>query len=355
MIYRRRNSVRTAVLFLLLLTAFIISSAFIKVPFTIKSMAEIFPKEKWIITAGNGSQINFNLIDYTRGHSSHYNISQFERGEFVTTDFIKHLNDKKEVALGDTIISMQSTYIIDQIVSAEGALEIAFAELKSQRTGEKEPLIKEAENRLKYNEEKIAEQITLFGRTKQLFEKGLCSLQDYELQKWNIDLLNIESKIYKSQIESLKTGVKPETINLLEARIKSARNYLMFLKQKETQLTLLSPISGKIVSSFSPDTLLKVIDYTRIILHEPVKLADLPAIKEGSTISVSFTGFDEVYTGYILSIEKEIKIINGQQIAFVSLMFDNPDARLLPGMIVENSLNLKKTTLLDSILRLIIN
>jgi hypothetical protein len=355
MIYRRKNTVKLAVLFFLLLALLVFLSAVIEIPFLIKTYGEVFPKEKWLITGGNGAQITSNLIDYTRGHTTHYDISQFERGEFISTNFSKYLKDKKEISLGDTVISMQSTNVIDQIIAAEGNLEVALAELKSKNSGEKAPLIVEAENRLKYTQEKAAEQSVLFERTKQLFEKKLNSQQDYELQKWNLDLLNIEAGIYKSQIENLKTGVKPEEVKHLEAQVNSARTYLNFLKQKEVQFTLLSPLHGKIVSSFSSDTLLNVIDYSSVVLHEPVKLSDLIEIKEGDKIQISFTDMDAPLYGYVASIGQEVKFVNSQQIVYITLILDNPDTRFLPGMVIENSLSTRKTTILNYIIHLLRN
>jgi len=355
MINRQKKFIKLAAGFLLLLAIVLISSTFIEIPLKIRTYAEVFPKEKWIITRGNGGQIISSFIDYVQGHAANYDIAQFERGEFVSVNFMKYLKNKKELSKGDTIISMRSSDIRDRIVAAEGKLEIAFANLKSQSSAEKGALIKEAESQLKYNQAKISEQKVLFNRAKQLYEKELCSQQDYESQKWALELLEIEGDIYRAQIENLKTGVKPEEIKHLEAEIKSAKEYLTFLKEKEAQLTLLSPLNGKIISSFSPDTLLNATNTGEIVIHAPIKAAELAELKTGQTVQTSFSNMDNTKAGLISSIDQEIRIINGQQFVFVSMVFENKDNFLLPGMIVETSFTLRKVRLFDSIIKLFTN
>lgn len=353
MIYRQKKILHISGIIFFICVAFLILSAFVETPLQIKTYSEVFPKERWFLTRGNSGQVISNLIDFTLGHSSFYNISEFERGEFVSIKFSEYLNGKREIKTGDTIANIKSSDVQDRLLSAKGELEIAMANLKSQNSSQKEPLIREAENKLKYTVEKIEEQKILLERATQLFQKGFSSKQEYELQKWNFDLLQIEEKIYRSQVENLSTGVKPEEARHLEAQVEAIEKKLNFLKRMESDYILISPIDGKIISSFSPDTLLNIANYREIVLHTPVKVDDLNEFKEGQNLTVDFPSYGESTKGKIISINKQVRIVNGQQVVFLSVLLQNKNEKFLPGMVVENSLMPRNNRLLDQIIRLI--
>lgn len=355
MIYKQKKTIHIVVAFLIISLILLVISAFIKIPYQISTSSEVFPKEKWLLTRGTGGELISHMIDFEKGHTTLYDISQFERGEFVSVNLDQFLKGRKEISVGDTIVTMQSSNVTDQLITAEGELNVAIASLKSQSSAQKKPLIEEAENRLRYTEERLIEQKVLYERAKQLFEKGVASQQEYELQKWTYDLLEIEKKIFLAQLENLRTGVKPEDINLLESQINSLNRRLTFLKDWNSKLAIISPIDGKIITSLSPDTLLNVVNFNQIILHAPIKIYDLLEFEEGQKIELSFTDFNGNYSGVIVNKNQEIKIVSGQQVAFISILIDNVDKQLLPGMIVESSLILNEITLFDYIIRLITN
>jgi hypothetical protein len=351
MIYRQKKIMRASIVLVIVSAVLLFLSAFIEVPFNISTYSEVFPKEKWILTRGNSGQIISNHIDFTQGHSSSYNISQFERGEFISLKFSEYLKDRKEFNAGDTIANICSSDIQNQLIAQQGELEIALANLKVKNSSQKEALVLEAQNKLKYTEEKINEQKILFARTNQLFEKGYTSKQEFELQKWNLDLLGIEEKIYRAQLDNLLTGVKPEEVKLLESQVRTIEAKIDFLEKRKSDLVVTTPIKGKIISSFSPDTLLNLTNISEVVLHTPVKVADLPEFKENQDLSVYFSSTGESITGKILSIDKEVKLVNGQQVVFLSVLLKNITEKLLPGMVMENSLKLRSSSLLNQILR----
>lgn len=353
MIYRQKKISYLTIVFLVILIIFIIVSNFINVSLQIETYSEVFPKAKWLLTRGNGGQIISHLIDYSSGHTTKYDLTQFERGEFISLKFNELNSSEKSINIGDTLISMRSSYVLDRLIDSQGELEVALANLKSQSSSEKEALIKEAESRIHYIDEKLNEQKILYDRTKQLFEKGLGSKQEYELQKWTYDLLEIEKKINAAQLDNLKTGVKPQEIAHLESQVNAARKRLNFIKERESQLTIVSPISGKVVSSFSPDTLLTIVDVNNVVLHAPVKVDHYTEFKVGQSVHAQFEQFHQSLVGEVISIDKEVKIINGSQTVFISLLFANTSNQMLPGMLLKNKLFIKEITLFQYMKRMI--
>lgn len=353
--YKRKKIALYSVFIIAFSVASLYACTLIDITFQIDAIGEIFPKEKWTLIRGDGGQIISNLIDFTKGHTTQYNIFQFERGELVSTNLSGFLGDKNELSQGDTILSMKSSDICSQLLTAESELKVASAQLQSKSSSEKEPLIKEAEHRLKYTQEKANEQKIMFERSRSLFEKGLCSKQEYETQKWNYDLLAIEDKIYSAQLENLKTGVKPEEIQLLKTQIQAFGARVNFLRERESQMYITSPIQGKIIPTFTPDTFLNITNYSSVVLHLPVRLKDLSEFYEGQRIPVSFATIEKSFTGKILTISKEIKIINEQQAVFISVLFENNSDLLLPGMVLESAIKLRRITLFDYLIKTIAN
>lgn len=351
MVYRKKKTLHLFLIFVVLATIALIASNYVYTNVRINSYSVVLPKEKWLITLGGNGQVISNLIDYTGGQTLQYNITQFERGEFVAMNFAKILSAKREFAKGDTVISMLSSDVKNQTVEAFNQLEIANAKLKSLNSAEKEPVVKEAQTRLAYVDEKIGEQKVLVERTQKLLDKGYASQQEFDLQKWNLDLLEIEKQIYTSQLENLKTGVKPEELNYLQSEINSIKAKLNFLKERESQLIITSPINGHVVTSLSPDTLLNVVNSKEIVLQLPIKVAHFKDFSVGQKILLSTSIDDKSFTGEVVSIDREVKIINQQQVVLVSVVVDNSSVNMLPGMVPEVTLKLTEITLFQQLLR----
>jgi len=350
MIYTAKKHYLIPVILIIVLIFFLLN-LLIKPNLTIKTLSEVFPKEKWLLIRGTNGQLISSMIDYESGLTVQYNLNQFERGEFISLKYFFNPQEKKFFNKGDTILSIYSSEVEDRLVTIEGELNIAKANLISQSTGQKEALIKEAQSRLNYVDEKINEQKILFDRSKALYEKNLISQQDYETQKWILDLLEIEKKIYKAQLENFSTGVKLEDIKLLKSQISALESRLNFLKKRKNDLTITSPISGSLLNVFSQDTLMTLINDREVILHTPVKISDLQFLKNGIIVKLQID--NSYYEGQIVFINKEIKLINNQQVVFISIKLDNRNGKLLSGMVLETLLQIKEISLIEYIQRLL--
>lgn len=351
MVYTQRNKTQILIVLLVVLTAVLVASLFIRSTIKLSSYSLVLPEEKWLVTLGGGGQIISNLINNVNGQTVQYNITQFERGEFVNLNFANSLSKKREFSKGDTVLAMNSSNVRDQLITALGELQIATAKYKSLSSAEKESLINEAKTKLAYVEEKISEQKVLVERTKQLFDKGYSSQQEFELQKWNLNLLNIEKEIFSSQLENLKTGVKPEELELVKSEINSVMARMDFLKERESQLVVLSPLNGKVAASLSPDTLLVVINSQKIVMNLPIKIANYKEFTVGQEIPLQINGSKTISTGKVISVDQEVKIVNQQQVVLVSILAENSAGELLPGMVTEVTLKLGEISLFQHLLR----
>ena len=353
MIYSGKKNYWVPFYFITIIVLILILIVFISPSLTIKTFCHVYPKEEWTLIRGNNGEIISCTVDYEKGHTIQYSLNQFERGEFVSLKISNELNHKDFINRGDTIASIISSEVEDKLITVEGELDVAIANLKAQSTGQKESMIREAENKLKYTEEKIKEQNVLYQRISALYEKDFSSRQEYDAQKWIIDLLQLEKQIYKAEVENVSTGVKGEEINLIESQINSIKKNLGFLKNRKNSLTIISPISGYMTNILSADTLIDIINDQEIVLNMPVKIEDLEFIKKGQSIKINISDFEKEYSGVILSISHKVEFLNSQQVIFVLVNVVNNDGKILPGMIKESYLQIKKITFYEYIQRLL--
>ncbi len=326
---------------------FLVLNLLINPVLRIKTYCQVYPIEEWVLTRGNNGQIISSMMNYERGHTAQYSLNQFERGEFISLKFSNKLNNEEFINKGDTIASIISSEVEDQLISLIGDLDVAKANLKTKNVGQKKSVIKEAANRLKYTEEKIEEHKVLFQRISSLYAKGLSSQAEYETQKWALDLLEIEKQIYKSELENASTGVKQEEIDLIESRISSIKSRLSFLRNRKNNLTIISPLSGYAKNIFSTDTLLAVINNKEIILKVPVKVEDIDLIKKGMNLKVNVSNLEKEFSGLVVFISPEVRFLNNRQVVFVSVKMDNSEEKLLPGMVKEINLEIKQIKLYE--------
>ena len=313
-------------------------SFFVKMQYDVSSYAEIFPREKWLLTRGRNGEMISTYIDYAKGRIDSYGLSNFERGESVSLNFSQYLGDKTQLSKGDTIALMNSTNLSDELISATSQVEVASANLRSQNSPAKEALISEAALKVVSAEKKIEEEKIIFERIKQLYTKGYSSQQEYDTEKNKLELLEIEARVNQANLQNLKTGVKPEEAALLESQIKAAKAKISFLHDKQCKYTLVAPFGGKLIPSFHADTLLNLSNWSDAVLHMPITLTDIANVKEGNNLTVYFPEKGISYTGKVLTVGKEVKMINNRQTVFVSLLIPNAEENLLPGMVLKCSM-----------------
>lgn len=339
---------RVRLLFLFGLTAFafplLFFSSLITIPYEMSSYAQVYPQQKWILSKGTDGQIISSLIDFTSGGPNEFNITQFDRGETVSFGIAASIKGKSELIAGDTIAKIYSSQISERIMIAEGKLVVARASLHSQSAGEKDALIKEAKTRLDYSKEKVNENKSLFQRKEQLFERGLISQEEFDIQKWELKLSGIEENIYRSQLEALTTGVKSEEINLLNSNIDALNSELIFLKDRNSKLAIVSPINGIISPTLSEDTLLTVLNVENVVLNIPVKVNEAGYFRTGDSLKLLLETPAKKFSGKLLSITKEVKILNNEQVLFLGVLVNNKNQKLVPGMVVKSDIVLEPLT-----------
>lgn len=350
---RKRKSPRYLQLLLIVSPLLIILSVLVEVPNDIAVHAEIFPKEKWLLTKGSNGEVISTHLDYVKGRNKSYSITNFERGEFLNIVFTDAVLNSTAVRLGDTVAFMKSNKLEEELLSANSQLDVAMANLKSQNSPAMEALLEEAKYKLDYSEKKIQEQKIIYERVKQLFEKGYSSQQEFDLNKNLLDLLQIEFRINEANLKALTTGIKPEEIAALESQITSIRRLSNYLENKKMQFTLTAPFSGTILPSYRTDTLFQLTNTNDVVLQVPIELTAVYKIKTAALHILEFPDFNKRVDGTIISVGSEVKILGGRQVVLATLLVSQQDNFLLPGMILRCNIISGDVTLAAYILELL--
>jgi len=317
----------------------------IKVEHSINIFAEVNPLQKWQISKGTDGQLTSALIDYETGFSNTFGVTQFQRGESMVFSFAESMKNKKEVKAGDSIGTIRSSDVEEKIVQLEGELAVAKAEFEANKTGEKQPLISEAKNRLEFAKAKLGQKKDTFSRNEQLYKKGFLPKESYETDLWEIKQLEIEISIYQAQLEAINTGLKPETLHLLESKVTALTKELESLKKRSKNFSVISPINGIINRSFSSDTILSIINFDKVVINVPLKIAYRNTLHEGEAIDVKFENYSSAFQGRLLSLSKEVKMLNFEQVIVAAILINNSEKQLLPGMITQGTIRLGKISI----------
>jgi hypothetical protein len=139
--------------------------------------------------------------------------------------------------------------------------------------------------------------------------------------------------------------VKPEEIAYLESQVKAVKARIGYLRNRSNQLTLIAPFTGRLQPSFSPDTLLYMTNCSDAIVHLPIALTDAGEFTEGKKVNLHCPESELSFSGTIITLGKEVTIIDMRQVIYVSILVEDCDAILLPGMVLRCSLNTKSVSL----------
>lgn len=327
----------------------------VKVPYELKSYGKIMPANKWVLSKGTDGQLIASSTNYVTGVSAGYSVAQFERGAEMKLSLRRSLITERYVDIGDTIGTVYASDIEERLAELNGKLGVAQAALEANLTGEKPAVVQEAEQRLIYTKAKAAEQHKIVARLQRLYEKNLIAEEEIELATNKALLLDIEISIDKARLEAVQTGAKPAKIKLLEAEINAFRQQRDALERRKQSFNITASTKGKISRTFSSDTLLVISDTTTFVAFMPIKLKDLKYLSETHSVSIRTEGRVQTFSGELVSLDKEVHVIQGEQVIVVSAVLKKVSGDILPGILAECIITCKPVTTVEYVKRVFKN
>ena len=303
---------------------------------------------------GANGQLLSNVFDYKEGISGGVRASQFAREGTMKLNFDPQIITGHMVEIGDTVGIILSSETAEQQAELRGQIAIMRASLESSIRGEKESVIREFEAKVNQANEAAANQRLIVDRLKALLAKNLVSQQEYDIAEGKEKVLDKEIDIARMQLESARTGARPEETAMLETSIAALEEQLNAVNGRMGTFSLISPISGSVSRSYSADTLLMISDASSLIAIIPVKANEYPYIDKDGDVEIYNNGVKNV-NGKIIYLDSEIHIMKGQQTRYATAVITNTKDELPLGMLSKCVIQCKKVTVAEYIRRFLLS
>ncbi|MCP4583424.1 MAG: hypothetical protein GY839_17585 [candidate division Zixibacteria bacterium] len=324
-----------------------------KLPYTVTGSGKIMPSQRWALVRGNDGQLLTSMVDYKSGLCDGYSVLQFAREGAMNLSIDPAVINRGNISKGDTVGAIYSSETEESLAELEGQLAGARALLAVEQGGRKESVIREFEQRLIHAQDKASEHQKILNRLKSMVQGDLISQQEYEISLGQARLLDIEISIAESQLAAVKTGDKPEQIELIKAQIKATQNDLDALYKRIESFSIISPLNGKISRMYTSDTLLVVSDTSSYVAIMPVEWKNSQFIKRGQTVDICPHGSISEVKGVLLNRGDEVQYINGHQVVVATILLEEISGGLKSGMLTKCNISCEPLTLLEHIVRFV--
>ncbi len=317
------------------------------VELAIDSPGKVLPIKEWRLIQAEDGALRASLQDHRRGTVDAYSINRFERGDAIQFNLNQGIFENRFIAAGDTIATIQSNEINLRMTELQGELAAREASLRLYNAGQKPALIEEARQSILRAQSRAAENLNVLNRLRRLHEQQLVAVEELEAAQSLQDVYDADVAIAEAQLRARETGARQEQIDLARTEIEALRASIGALGERVAFQTLVSPMNGYIARTFAPDTLLTLRDTTGFLVLMPIPLGKRELIEAGDPVDLTVPGSGASLAGKLLEIGDSIHRINGQQVIPALALFEGFDTRILPGMLVNASIQCGEVSLAD--------
>ena len=301
-------------------------------PERISTTGKILPAREWLLVKDSDGNLQSSLINYLTGAAEAYSVSKFERGDNVRFHLTRRVNGNGLIAAGDTIGYLSSNTTELRLAQLRGEIETARASLQLALAAQKESVIEEARQRVRYAEVELVRRQQLVDRIAPQRANGFISDEEYEVAAGELGLAEANLSIAQAQLQSALTGAQPEQIELERARIASLEREIRTLVERQSLLTLTAPIDGMIRRSFAADTLLILSDAQRHIILIPIAWSSHAEVRAGNGVEVRIPGHGDALRAEVLEVDRTARVLQGRPIAIAVAELEDVADRDLIGL-----------------------
>lgn len=238
---------------------------------------------------------------------------------------------------GDTLVTLETDELYDQLSQAEAALASAKANLSASESGLAQQL-EQAKAALEQAEANYANVKADYERTKALYEADAVSKQAFDGAELKYTVAKSQYENAKEQLALIKQSL-PKSIDALKAQVAQAQAAVDLIKTNIENSVIKAPVSGMISSKqIEPGEMCQAgvalgavvnIDRIKVVINVPEE--DINKLKDGqeATVNVDALGNE----GRIKSKISIVSPASGASRLFqVKIEMENKEHRLKPGM-----------------------
>lgn len=310
---------RLTLLFIILI---IVSIALIqKTSRKISTKGQIIPASRVKIILDLPNSINLETSHFLTNQDNSRKSFHFDRGDNIDFEVYTNLVKSKSVESGDKIAQINSNLLEQEISQLNREITFTKTTINELSTGQKPAIIEEARNKLKLSETRLSEQKLIVDRLGELKKSNLVSAQEFEIAENYLHQLEVEVLVEKSYLQTVLTGEKNETIDVMSKQLEELERELKVLQKKQDAYTIYSSIAGTI--SVETDSLITITNNQEVGVIFPIKLNKLNSIKIGQKVEIISPDLKINTTGTIVNIAKNITNIAQTQTILVTAKIDN--------------------------------
>ncbi len=295
----------------------------IKIPFEAESIGRVYPAREWQLVQDQTGRITSVIRDHRIGSTQQIDAYQFEQGDISGLAF--NLPPDRFVHVGDTVVRMYSIRQNEEIQNIEAQLALYGAQLRADVTGDKAPVVEEAENRLHFAEQDLQLREKTYRIKKPLWEQKLIALTEYQDAENAYELAKIQVDINQKALENAKTGLKKESVGVTEAQLKGLKNRLEILRRKGLSFVLRAPFSGWIVPATLPEEQLILQQCDEYVVQIPVKVEYLTYLNDSTRITVTDVQTRKSFPAKLLQTGTKVEVLDNRQVSLLTVVL-KPDS-----------------------------
>jgi hypothetical protein len=337
---------RTAVFWVLLclLLVCIISLLTVSINRTVDTLGRILPAREWVLARTNDGGVYATYCDHLRSSVESYAVLSIVRGDAFQLTFDRSLQPDSSVLEGDTLVHVFSHELMRQFHRLSGELAVSRSNLAVMLSGEKAPVIAEAERALVLAKEESELQTALFERQDSLYRKNLVSREIYELARSSARVASLNASIADARLQTVMTGVKPEQVDMVRSQIMAFEGELRVLARQVGALTVLAPFGGRISSSSGEDTLCVLEDTAKVVdLAIPIQYHE--RLKQGLPVTLWCPHWPAPIDATVVRVDTHVHIVNARQFLMVTAQLHGSTAILPSNLIVSGSVETDRVSL----------
>ncbi|MBK7937358.1 MAG: hypothetical protein IPJ82_09830 [Lewinellaceae bacterium] len=291
----------------------------VQIPFAAESIGRVFPAREWQLVQDQTGRISSVIRDYRLGSTQQIDAYQFEQGDISGLKF--DLPANRFIHLGDTVVRMYSIRQNEEIQDIEAQLNLYGAQLQADVTGDKAPVVQEAENRLHFAEQDLVLKEKTFRIKKPLWEQNLIALTEFQEAENAVELAKIQIEIARKYLENVKTGLKNETVGVTQAQLRGLKNRLEILRRKGLSFVIRSPFSGWVVPAILPEEQLILQQCDEYVVQIPVKVEYLPYLNDSTHLMITDVQTRRSFRARLLQIGTKVEVLDNRQVSLLTATF----------------------------------
>lgn len=318
-----------AILLILLIAALYVP---VQLPYRAESIGRVMPAEEWQLLQDQTGRLSSLVRNNRQGAVTQIDAYQFDQGDFSGLDIEVPAGAYLEA--GDTVVRMYSIQQAQEIQEIEAQLALYAAQLQADTTGDKPPIVQEAEKRLHFAEQDLGLKENLYRTKKRLLDEGLLSVIELQTAENDYRLAKIQVDISRKYLENVDTGIKVESVGITEAQLRGLRNRLAILRRKGLSFVIRAPFSGHVVPTVLPEELISLQRTDEYLVHIPVKVEYLPYLSAETKISVEDVATKHLFNAQFQEVLPKVEVLDNRQVALIaaSVKPDSSGWRLSTGI-----------------------